>query len=291
MRHPFPNKPFRWNIAKREQLGALPDVKAAETFPGFADEVRRAAALVVARAGDSDLVFVGRSPECLFDYLSGVFEGVEDAPTLTHMNFSAPYAPPEEIARTNPTELAGLFEYFRAERLDPKSIATAGKQVRFVDVVASGTTFRTIVSYLRYWSHEQRADWNVVQRRFGFVGLTFQTETSPKTRRWWQNKDWVAEVPKTPITNVSLPGDFWRYIANADVKVTPSHWLDAWASPDAQVPVRNLHLLQGLRLALETYDRGRDKHERERLVREITRLPEMREGWLRSLVLRLRRAG
>lgn len=283
-----PIKPFRWNLAKREQIGDLSHVSRPASYAGYVDDLRVAAALVLARAGDSDLVFVGRSPECLFDYLSGLMDGVADAPSLTLLHFSAPSDPVTELAKRHHVELAALLDYFAAERIDPSSIASYGKQVRFIDVVSSGGTFGTLADYLHYWSDLQGADWNVVQRRIGFVGLTLQRHTSPNTRRWWQQQAWVAELPKTPITNVSVPGYFWGFIANNDEKVTPSHWLGRWAAREASEARRDEVRLRGLRLAIENYDRGRDRQERARFIRELTQLPEMRDAWLRSLVLRLR---
>jgi hypothetical protein len=283
-----PIKPFRWKLAKREQLGELVDIAAAETYPGFVEHLRTAAARVLAMAGDSDLVFVGRSPECLFDYLSGTLEGIADAPSLTLMHFSAPNVPADELARRHAAELDALFAYFASERLDPTSIATYGKRVRFIDVVASGQTFGALVECLRLWAERQGADWNVVERRIGFVGLTPQKETSPNVWRWWKHQPWAKALTKTPIKNVALPESFWGYIANNDEKATPSHWLKRWASPESTEPCRDPHRLRGLRLALDNYDRGRDKTERALFVRELTQLPGMRDAWLRSLVLRLR---
>lgn len=288
MHDTFPTKPFRWNLAKREQITDLSHVPPSETYPGYHDDLRAAAARVLARAGDSDLVFLGRSPECLFDYLSGIFTEVVRAPSLTLVQFSAPKRPAETIAKSHRRELAALRTYFAAERLDPRAIAFYGKQVRFIDVVSSGMTFGTLVDYLHFWAREQRADWNVVQRRIGFVGLTWRTSTSPNVHRWWQHQPWVAELTKTPVKNVSVPGRFWGFIANNDEKVTPSHWLERWAAPEQSQPSHRLHRLRGLRLALENFDRGRARDEREHFIRELTRLPEMRQSWLRSLVLRLR---
>lgn len=288
MDHEAPIKPFRWNLAKREQLGALAGGDTAQIYAGFYQHLRVAAALVLARAGDSDLVFVGRSPECLFDYLSGILDGVAQAPSLTFLHFSAPREPVEEVAKIYAAEFNALLSYFVAERIDPLSVATYGKQVRFIDVVASGRTFGTLVDYMRYWGKGQGADWNVVQRRIGFVGITCQDRASPNVWRWWQHQPWVAELTKTPITNVSMPWPFWSFIANNNQKVTPSHWVKRWASLEATAPRRDDHHLQGLRLALEIYDRGRDADEREKFVRALTELPEMRQAWLRSLVLRLR---
>jgi len=284
----LPLKPFRWNIAKREQIGDLCDVEASETYRSFENHLRTATARVLALAGDSDLVFVGRSPDCLFDYLSGILEGIPDAPSLTLLHFSAPYEPADKLAKTHQQELEALFTYFTSERLDPQSIASYGKQVRFIDVVNRGQTFGRLVDYLRHWAEQQGADWNVVQRRIGFVGLTVRTQTGPNVWRWWQHEPWVTKLNKTPIGNVSVPCKFWEFIANNAEKPTPSHQIYRWASPDVTTPHHDPPRLKGLRLAIDNYDRGRDKEERVKFIRELTGLPAMRQAWLRSLVLRLR---
>ena len=65
-------RPFRWDIGRRSQLGSFPHVTPPETYPEFEDDLLACAARVLAFAGDSDLVFVGRSPQPLFDLLSGL---------------------------------------------------------------------------------------------------------------------------------------------------------------------------------------------------------------------------
>jgi hypothetical protein len=140
-------KPFRWNLSKREQL---PKVTPASLFgecwperwPSIETievELRLCAARVIAAAGDSDWVFVGRTPEHLFDYLSGAFEGVPEVPSLTLLLVSLSSGParnPEKLVSEDPEAFAALEHYFLAERLDPKGIASRGKVVTFIDFVA-----------------------------------------------------------------------------------------------------------------------------------------------------------
>src|SRR5215470_4608289 len=91
-------KPFRWDLSRREQLPQVPLSSMAvfrhwpqvKYSPEFEQELRICAARVIAAAGDTDWVFVGRSPEHLFDYLSGIFEGMPDAPSLTSAATSQP---------------------------------------------------------------------------------------------------------------------------------------------------------------------------------------------------------
>lgn len=70
-----PIRPFRWNIARPSELGTLPAKDVPDLPTGFEDELIEIAAKVVVRAGNSDLVCVGRSPEHLFDLLAGLLEG------------------------------------------------------------------------------------------------------------------------------------------------------------------------------------------------------------------------
>lgn len=284
-------KPFRWNVARREQLGELSDVAPATSYDGFRDDLRVTAAKVIARGGDCDLVFLGRSLESLFDYLSGIVEDVEAAPSLTLLQYSSPSGTADHLARHHRPELDALLAYFTTERLDPAAITGFGKPVRFVDVVASGGTFAGLVDMLRHWSETQGIDFNAVLRRIGFVGLTRQRQTSPNTRRWWQQSPWTELQARPRITNVSVPPRLWSFVADSEAKVTPSHRLYRWSDPQQSVPVRNSEHLAALRRAVDLFDAGRTRAERQALARLIARAPEMREAWLRTLVLRLRGRG
>ena len=54
------------------------------------------------------------------------------------------------------------------------------------------------------------------------------------------------------------------------------------------MPPRDKERLAALRLAVRVFDAGRTKAERKRLAAELAQQREMREDWLRTLVLDLR---
>jgi hypothetical protein len=281
-------RPFRWNVAKREQLGRLLDGPQTETYPDFELDLRTVSAKIIARGGDSRLVFLGRSPENVFDYLSGIFHDAPSPRPFTLLQFSDPPDEVATLARQRGKELAALLGYFSAEGLDPASIAATGAQVRFVDLVSGGNTFTTIFHLLRHWSTTQKADWNAVRRLVGFVGITLHTKNSPNTWRWHQHKDWTGEIERSNIKNISVPRSLWSWIGNHDDKATPSFRIYRWASEDAKLPARDEAHLRGLRLATRLFDHGRDREERKRFAAEVAAQPEMNEAWLRGRVLRLR---
>jgi hypothetical protein len=282
-------KPFRWDLSRREQLPRLilANDDLGEDWFAFEAELRTCAAKVIAAAGDTDWVFVGRSPEHLFDYLSGAFQGIAGAPSLTLLLFSL-RGNIETVAQENPRALAALGSYFANERLDPNAIAAYGKAVTFIDVVDTGSTFRNLARCLQLWSSQQRCDWNAVQRRIRFLGLTARQKTSPKTWRWQQHQDWLRELPDAEVRNVSMP--FWlaRWMTSVLEKVTPSHTVDRWAliRGGRRKWSRERHI--ALKTACRLYDLGDTRSERLALAAKITRHADMSDPWLRSIVLKLR---
>lgn len=287
-----PIRPFRWNLTHREQLGRLIEGEAVESYPGYSEEIRCTAAMILARARPGTLVFVGRSPENLFDYLSGVFSGIDDAHELKLLQVSLRNAATlDAIAASQPKEFAALCGYLGAERLDPASILAADGETTFIDVVSSGATFGALARLLRIMSERTHVDWQQVARRIAFVGLLEAMKTSPKTWRWWQRQAWVAELPHARITNVSIPYRMWIHMADTLDKVTPSHSSWRWADPRTAIPNRYEPHLRALRMALQFYELGLRAQERRTLSNEIAKQREMRDGHVRRLVTRLRAAG
>jgi hypothetical protein len=289
-------RPFRWDLSKREQLpktselAVPPEHRTQKCWLEFSLELRRCASRVIASAGDTDWIFVGRSPEHLFDYLSGVFAGIPHTPSLTLLLLSnrGLWNSPHRAARENPEAFAALSRYFAAERLDPSAIASRAKAVTFIDVVFSGSTFGDLVGYLRLWNKQHQGDWNAVQRRLRFVGLTKRGKTSPKTWRWHQHQDWLALVPDATVKNVSVPEWAWEMMGGELPKLTPSHTIHRWTLLRGGGAPRHPELLAAVQLARWLYELGRSREERRALAAVIAKQRDMRDPWLRTIVLQLR---
>jgi hypothetical protein len=182
------SSPVRWDIVRREQLGSLVDSPPAATPAWFDEELLRCCARVVAFAGDSDLCFVGRSPEPLFDLLSGVMLDTSWAGRLSILNLSLRYSggPPDA------EETVAVEPYLRSLGLTPASLAARQRAVAFVDVVDSGGTFDRLVHLLQLLSRSEDVEWKTFASRLRFVGLTSREKASPNTWRWQQHKEWVG---------------------------------------------------------------------------------------------------
>ena len=135
--------PFRWNVTRREQLGRLALGEETESYPALLDDLRTCCARVVATSEDCDLVFVGRSPESLFDYMSGAFFDTSWRDRLSLLNVSMMDVDRPELRIGAGPNVRVIREHFAALHLTPREIATRERGIAFVDLVASGAGSRT----------------------------------------------------------------------------------------------------------------------------------------------------
>ena len=281
-------KPFRWSLGRREQLGSLIDdvPDRIGLSREFIETMRVTAARVLAFADDADLAFIGRTPESLFDYLSGCFDGVEGAPRLTLAPFSLRWA--GALDRISPAQLAGLFDSLRAAGIGSADIAAGERPLALVDFVAYGGTMESFILSLMKEAEDAGTDWNAAQRRLKIIGLRVRTKNSPNTQRWQQEQDWLHLIPDTNILNVSADPMFLWYLGNHQPKTTHSFHPGRWEDDGgARRPITD-DQRTALDFAVQLYDRGRMKEERACLAYEIAQTDRMRQPATRALVSRLK---
>src|SRR5215467_11310374 len=157
--------PFRWDLARRSQLGSLVGESPPDVCTILCEQLLPCAARVLAFAGDADLVFVGRSPQSLFDLLSGLLFETSWLERLTLMHFSMRRTDRAKIEAKHPQAIPALREYLKVLGLEPAGIASRGRPVTLIDWIQTGDTFGNLVELLHSWSVETGYDWNGVRRR------------------------------------------------------------------------------------------------------------------------------
>lgn len=264
-------------------MGELP-----EPYDRFFDDLRACAARAVASAGDARLVFIGRSPESLFDYLSGVLQETTwaDRVELVNLSMRLSYTPPGKHVPPDAIQL--LREHLTAHELTPQDIASGAHALTLVDLVSTGATFEYFVQELEDWALSDKVDVAAVRRRLKIVGITWRTKTSPNTFRWHQHASWLNRFPRIAVKNVSAPADLWHYLGNVQSKVSPSHPPWRWGDSALRSPSRDARHLEALTYAVQVHTRACMSHERMAFSAELAKQPAMRERWLRSLVSELR---
>lgn len=284
--------PFRWDLVSADQLGSLL-AGAGEPDLWFLDSLVACVGKVVARGGDGDLFFVGRSLDSMFDLLSGALTGAAAAPRVHRLplSFARVGVRADGGWRQRPLSDAERRQARRilaACGLAPQALARRSRPATFADVVHGGSTFAELFTLLRDWIAEDRAQWDVIRRKLRFVGVTVRGKTSPNAFRWQQHAPWTRQLPARAVLNVSLDWPTWTYLADRQVKLTrsftPDRWLADAVGPDHGEPTR-----QALAEAVALVAYGRSPAGRTELARAIAGEPGLAEPWLRSLVTDLSR--
>jgi hypothetical protein len=277
------DKPFRWNLTHRSHLGSLLDGERTSTYPCFENDLLRCCSRILAFAGDSDLVFVGRSPESIFDLLSGLLFDSSWFERLELLHFSMRFREESKIRQEHPGAVEAMRDYLRHLELHPEAIAKRTRPVAFIDLVLSGDTFGRLMTFLFNWSNDIGCEWRAVSRRIRIIGITIRTKTSPKTWRWQQHADWIELLDKGSVKNVSAPRDFWHYLGDYQPKVSQSYTPERWGSEELSDPTYYEDNLKALRLAFDLFELGRTKEKRAEFVSLLTKETSMKDGWFRAL--------
>src|SRR5437773_2511025 len=127
--------PFRWNLARREQLGRLAGPPAEPPGDWTMSHLRECCAKVIAASADGRLVFVGRSPESLYDYLCGALADTSWADRPVLLNLSMRNATVEQVEAH---ALEAIHRQLRALGLSPAEIAASERPVAFIDLLMHG---------------------------------------------------------------------------------------------------------------------------------------------------------
>ena len=269
-------------------MGRLVEETSGGVYADFSQDIRLASARVTAAAGNANLAFVGRSPESLFDYLSGVLADTSWADRLLLLNVSTRYQSPDDIQRENPGSIEAFTEHLESLGILPEQIASGPRPLALVDLVSTGSTFRHVAELVLALAKQESVDLNALRRRLQFVGITWRSKNSPNTYRWHQHASWLRKFPSSAVKNVSIPGQMWDYLGNKQEKVVPTNPPWRWADPAIARPPREPEHLHALRRALELFDLGCMSEERQRFSGALSGQHAMRESWCRSLVAELR---
>ncbi|MGW4833089.1 hypothetical protein ACWEOG_36220 [Amycolatopsis japonica] len=272
------NRPYRWDLVRPDQLGTLLE-RAGEPWLWFLDELIECAAKVIARAGDADLYFVGRSADSVHDLLSGTpwRERIHQLP----LSFAGARSGLSE------SDVDTLRGYLASAGLSPHDLARGRPKV-FVDLVHSGQTFTELYGLLRKWIDDEREAWSIVRGRLRFLGITVRERTTPSAFRWQQHFDWPADLPANGVRNISLAWPVWHYFGDRQEKLTASFPRPRWSDENGRAPEHSEERLRGLAEAVAIVEAGRSKAGRDLLVRHLRKEPAMAESWLRTLITRLR---
>jgi len=277
-------KPFRWNIKKKEQLGQLLLGEMATFYMGYLEELQICSAKVLEHSDNRRMIFIGRSVENIFDYLSGTLHNIPHGEKLEHLNISNRFYKINDLAKEYPNSYNALKNHFKILKIAPKQLISDQNGICFVDLVCEGFTFDRLFEFIEKWCSEENLDKKSVWRKIKFLGITSRVKNSPNTYRWYQHAIWLNYKYKVESQSISISSRMWNYMGNNQYKVTTTNKPNLWTSEKILLPSRDIEQLMALRLAYTIYSRALS--ERKDLF-TLSQAPK--EKWLRDLLLSIKK--
>jgi hypothetical protein len=282
--HPAPT----WAEARRRTLERLVEEANHHEFYGFREQLLEVCAEVLARSEGATIVFVGRSPENLYDLLGALLRGVRRAPRLQLLPFSfrtGTLGAAARLARTQGSAVDGLGRHLDELGLGPAEIAQHASGVTFVDCVCWGTTLGNLDEALELLATRRGVDPRAVAARSAYVGLT-------KESVGWSH--WRSDVEsggarlfeQGRASVVPISAQLWHHLAEHSPKTMDSYVPEQWASP-AQLPALDPRRARAIRLSVELMSFGRSTAVRKAFASKLARRAHKSGSWLGSLIVQI----
>lgn len=277
--------PFRWDLASGEVARRAGRGLRSRLPARFRESLLGAAVDVLRAAGDSDLVFVGRSPESIHDFLAGALARTGLASRLRILQLSL-RCDVDFLRLDEPDAWARLRRYLEAAGLGPRQLLARPRPVAFVDLVYSGETFGALARTLDLMADES-GRWGRVRRRLRWVCLTSREE---RGRPAWDPSlsPWTRRFSRDQTRCVRIDARFWRYLGEQQRKMSQSYTEDVWAKETTRESLEGEHL-EAVREARAVFRLG--ECWRRRLEAELDPRPSERcspEAWVPRVVDELR---
>ncbi|WP_189066945.1 hypothetical protein [Deinococcus radiotolerans] len=192
--------PRVWDVTQPHGLGVTPDLGSAGAH---LPALRAALAGVLVAAAGRDLVFVGRSPDPLRAYLSGLTGGVAVSWRISALNVSL------LNATLDAQQASALRPLLAGVGLRPSHLFREDRRAALVDVVASGGTFAELHRVLREWAAGEGLGVTCVARRVSAVGLLRAGSACPGAWRWSAQPELRGVVTRRVLTDPAL----WTWLA------------------------------------------------------------------------------
>ncbi|MFC3604299.1 hypothetical protein [Deinococcus soli (ex Cha et al. 2016)] len=263
--------PRVWDVTRPDGLGVTPDLGEAGAY---LPTLRAALAGVLVAAAGRDLVFVGRSPDPLRAYLSGLLGGVAVTWRVSALNVSL------LNATLTPAQATTLRPLLAGVGLRPGDLVREDRCASLVDVVASGGTFAQLHRVLRDWAAEDGLGTTCVARRVSAVGLLRAGYARPGALRWSAQ----PELRRVQTSSVLTDPALWSWLAEDSPKLAPRFPVPAWPSPPLTLPGRSDETLGALAQARALVLVGQDRAERQRMAAALICAGGLADAGLRPLI-------
>ncbi len=280
-----------WADARDHALERLVEQARPREFFGFREQLLEATAEVVATSEGKAIVFLGRSPENLYDLLRGLLAGVRRAPDVRLLPFSFREGTTEaarRLARTRAPAVDGLERHLDQLGLGPAAIDRHPRGVAFVDCVAWGTTLGNLDELLCVLARRRQVDPRAVQAKVRYVGLT---KASIGWTHWRSDEESLGArfFAEGRAAVVPISTRLWHHLAESSTKTMDSYPPRRWHEPP-RLPPLDEERARAIRLAADLLAFGRSRDVRRAFAGLLGRRARPDRPWLGSLIVSILRS-
>jgi len=294
------SNPFRWNIKKREQLGSLlngPVEQEEGYYYGinhYLDVLPKSCARIISLSSDSDLVFVGRSLEKAFDYLSGALSCTSWENRCVLLNVSLPESH-DEVRGKYPGAVENFRQQLSTLGLNPDNLQSRDRGVAFVDVIVTGITLGNLHDFLMKISDAEHVDRKAVKRKVRFIAGTEEKHTSPNTHRWYQDHDelpWLREYKQSQLRSFTIERSIWDHLiwTDQDSRVSQCNPPWRWTDDSINYPLHDEVFLKSMRLSYYLYTTAASSKHKQIFLSLLQKENSIKYPWFRGLISELKKS-
>ena len=282
------------------QLGSLlngPMDRENEYYAGvkhYLDVLPKSCARILSMSDNSDLVFIGRSLEKAFDYLSGILSNTSWEKNCVLLNVSLPDSY-NEVQGKYPGAIEGFSNQLACLGLDPGSLQYRKRGVAFVDVIMSGNTFGHLHDFLMKLCDTEHIDRKSIKRKVRFIAGTMEKQTSPNTHRWYQDEEWmpwIREYKPRQLRSFTIEEGLWDHLIWPDFEKRVSQCNPPWRWTDASIEYshHDKESLESLRLCYHLYTAATSSEQKRLFLRLLQKENAVRYQWFRGLISELKKS-
>lgn len=296
--------PFRHDVSDPKSLPLSPELLPVTLrqwctwttdFPAdYITEFTQLCGTLIAKCDDaSKIVFVGRSPELLYEYIRACYGNTDYESRFAVFLFSCRISGFKDYVDWKhyaPLSRMKLRPYMRALGIAPNDIIRRKRPTAFVDYVHLGTTMNCLFYLLAEWCIEENLDFRGMISKLRIISIE---RTEAREQSWDTygadplcENEWIRNLGTRRVRRIWIPHNTWCSFAETTAKSCSSYTSEKWGTEGMVEMTEDRYF--GLLFCRIHYNYGASREGRAALRRAIGTQAEIRWTWLREWLGMLR---
>lgn len=256
------------------------------------DNVIQISAWILNYCRDGELFFFGRSPENIYDFLSGVFKDFSWKDRLHLVLLSTRYTKYEETLYDVITDeqKTSVKKYLTSVGLHPKDIIQRKRRTCLVDFIHSGYSINNFVTIMERWCQEEKLSVKDMLFKFEFIMIEKEEHVVELAEKGVEPYFMMTDIvnkcgyQSNSYHLITISDKLWESFSENPEKVTESYPAYKWGDDDQINFINSHHDIVGIFKARLAYDYGCHKNGKKILRKHMLDCPSMKYKWFQQIL-------